>query len=197
MRLSLFFNLDAAHLEHLVVPVVKVPFCACGTEGRQTFVKAIQSIGTVIFGWAKAKPRLIGGESHSVFALSQQLRVVLHHALQARRGLEHGPVGVGVFRIDKLWDDATRALKVFNVGRQPEHQRIGVAREVRETLFVRDVALRVPLFLEQRLQLVVLHVDNLRRCLAPRFRLQAGNGAHGLSRAPRHANCIHFPVPFS
>ena len=84
----------------------------------------------------------------------------MHHALEPRRCLELRALRIRILWIHELRDNATAALQTLAVVRDLEQESVRVAGERGIALLIRDVALRVPLGLEQRVELVVLDVDD-------------------------------------
>eukprot|EP00754_Rhynchopus_humris_P039845 Rhum_TRINITY_DN22932_c0_g1::Rhum_TRINITY_DN22932_c0_g1_i1::g.176399::m.176399 len=113
----------------------------------------------VVLAGGEGGPTVEGGEA-DVVARREQLGVVLHHALQTRRRLEHRLLGVRVLRVHELRHDAAALVQHAGVALRRNHQRVRVAGVGAEAgLGVGHVAeLAARHSLQQRVDLVVLHV---------------------------------------
>ena len=124
-----------------------------------TFGCGILDRGKAQFGRHTCKAHTRGVVSN------QNGREVLHHAFQSGGFLEGGLGGVLVFRIDEFWHESLRALQHSDILLKIEQQLIDVARKRRTTrLWVVHVTIFVPgRRAQQRVQLIVLHVDGSAR----------------------------------
>eukprot|EP00760_Papus_ankaliazontas_P039902 PhM_4_TR9803/c0_g1_i1/m.46687 len=124
-------------------------------------------------------------------AVAQDGGQVLHHALEARWGLEHVLGPVGVLGVDELGHQSIRRRQDAVVALDVEHESVDVAGKGREAgLGVRRIAAR-----NAALEHVVLDVDDELFLLiwvrAVRTLRQARNSPNGLFRATRDARAVH------
>lgn len=117
----------------------------------------------------------------------------MHHALKSRGGLEAGLGRVSIFGIHELGDHASSFLKVLQVLRNLENQRVGVSWELTVSFSVGHVAIFVPFLTEETVQLIVLHVDDklVSRII---FIDELANSSHGLTWLAGNADRVHLPV---
>ena len=141
----------------------------------------------------EAEPCVVHGEADLVWSLLEQLRVILHHALKSSRCLEKSSLGVRVFGVHEFWDNATTCLKRLDIVWDLEDKGVCVAGERGVTLFVRYVAFWVPFGFQERVELVILDIDD---SLVAGFVLfdQFADGTHRLAGLSWYADRVHLPV---
>ena len=69
------------------------------------------------------------------------------------------PFRICVFGINKLRDDTSCFRKVFVILRNLEYKCVGISREMRISKLTLDIACSVPFLSEERIKLIILHVD--------------------------------------
>eukprot|EP00128_Syssomonas_multiformis_P013571 Colp12_sorted_trinity150504_noHs@25432 len=150
-----------------------------------------RSVRGVVLHGAVAHPGGQRGEADLGLS-GQEAGKVLHHALQASGLLEQVARGVCVLGVHELRHVALGLVEHLHVGVDAEQQVVNVAREGAQAGGgVVHVALRVDRGAQQRVQLVVLHVDGH---LAPVRVHQAGQRAHALLGESVHREGVHVQV---
>lgn len=135
----------------------------------------------VILGWRETKPGWVHCEAE--LAALNKLGVVLHHALQTEGALEASSFGISVLRVDEFGDHAFRGLEALDVGLKLENERVCIAWEGAVPILTCHVTIWVPFLFQDRVQLVVLNIDDYRVIIT----LEVADGTHCLSRHPRNA----------
>ena len=152
-------HINSCKFQHPVRPIIKIVFGLSSSIRGNTLGDAICRVVNIILEWRKAIPGLIHRKAY-LTRRRQQFRIVLHHAFQSRRRLEHGLLGIGILGIDKLWNDTVRSRQVLVVFRDFENQRVRVSWEVRVAHVVFDITIPIPLLPQEGVKLIVLHIDD-------------------------------------
>jgi hypothetical protein len=152
-------------------------------------------ISAVVFSRAKAEPSIVKSEANTVLTALKQLGVILHHALETSGGLEHCTLGVCVFRVHKLRDNTSSACEVGYILWDLEKQSVCVSGETGVAFIVGNIALRVPLGLQQRFDLVVFDANDY-FFTGIFFVDKTADSSKGLSRHTWDTDRIHLPVVY-
>ena len=135
-----------------------------GFRGRAGFRRAAccvfgGGIGDVVFNGGKA-PATVKDGNTDPFVRPEEFREILHHRFKPGRLLESSPRAVRILRVHELGDNALRAFENTCVGSHLDDQDVDVAGKKGEAVLVGDIALRADGRTEQRVELVVFHVDH-------------------------------------
>ena len=197
-------QLDALRAQHAAVELVDVLLAGeegLGVAGR---VELRHGVLVAVLHRGEAQPARQGDEAHGRGVVHEELRVVLHHALQTHGSLESGARSVLVLGIDELLHHAAALAENLAVIIQTHAENVDVsgvaARQARSSLAL-AVALRVGHValprarLQHVFQLVVLHVARQTRAvlahqLADPAHLLAGT-THDRHAAERVAELLH------
>lgn len=185
----------ALRAQHAAVELVDVLLAGEEGLGVARGLELRHGVLVAVLHRGEAQPARQRDEPHGRGVAHEQLRVVLHHALQADRRFERGARRVLVLGVHELLHDAAALPQDLAVVIEPHAEQVdvpGVAARQPAPSRALAVALRVGHValararLQHVLQLVVLHVA---RQALPALPHQLADAAHFLARAAhdRHA----------
>lgn len=188
-------HFHALRAQHAPVELVDVLLAGEEGFGVARRLELRHGVLVAVLHRGEAQPARQRDESHGRGVPHEQLRVVLHHALQADRRFERGARGVFVLGVDELLHDAAALAQNRAVIIEPHAEKVdvsGVAARQPALSLALAVALRVGHValprarLQHVLQLVVLHVARQALSALPH---QLADSAHFLARTAhdRHA----------